>query len=166
MEHVKEVLKKSKVKWIIAVFGSIVIALVIFQAGMFVGFTKAGFSFRTGEQYFRQMNGRMDDQFMGMNRGDFENSHGATGKIISIKLPSIIVADKDGVEKTIIISTSTDIKKFKDSIKAGDLKINDFIVVVGDSDDNAQVEAHLIRIMPDPANMPYGPMATGTQIKK
>ena len=163
MKEIKEVLKNRKVKWAVCIFGSIFVALLIFQAGMFVGFKKAGFAFRNGEQYFKQMSGRPNDQFMGMNRGDFANSHGATGKIISIKLPIITVADKDNTEKIILISTSTDIKKFKDTIKAVDLKVNDFITVIGDPDDKAQVEAKLIRIMPDPANMPFlGPAGTST----
>jgi len=162
MEHIKEVFKESKVKKIICILGYVVVALIIFQIGMFVGFKKAGFSYRTGEQYFRQMNGRPDDQFMGINRGDFGNSHGAIGKILNIKLPLIMVSDRDGIEKTIIISTSTDIKKFKDSIKAEDLKVNDFITVIGNPNDNAEVEARLIRIMPDPANMPFGQIGTSS----
>ena len=167
MEHIKEVLKKSKVRKIVIILVCIVVALLIFQAGMFVGFKKAGFSFRTGEQYFRQMNGGRNDQFMGMNRSDFENSHGAIGKIINISLPSIIIADKDNVEKTVTISTSTEIKNFKDSVKSEDLKVGDFVTVIGSPNDKAEIEAKLIRIMPDPANMPYGaPVGTGIQIKK
>lgn len=160
-----EFLKKSKVRWVIYILGFVVVALLIFQAGMFVGFKNASFSFRTGEQYFRQMNGGRNDQFMGMNRGDFENSHGATGKIININLPSIIVSDKDGVEKTILIGTSTSIKNFKDSIRPEDLKVDDFVTVIGNPNDKTEIEADLIRIMPDPTIMPYGvPMGTGTQI--
>jgi hypothetical protein len=162
MKEVKEILKSSKMKLIICIFGSIFVVLVIFQVGILFGIQKASFSYRTGEQYFRQMNGRPNDQFMGMNRGDFANSHGATGKIISIKLPIITVADKDGTEKNIIISTSTDIRKFRDSIKATDLKINDLITAIGDPDDNAVVEAKLIRIMPDPGSMPIGQTGTST----
>lgn len=167
MHNVKEILKDSKIKHVICILGYILVALVIFQAGMFVGFKKAGFSFRAGEQYFRQMNGRPDDQFMGIQREDFGNSHGAAGKILTINLPLVIVSDRDGTEKTIIISTSTDIKKFRNSIKAEDLKVNDFVTVLGDPNDRAQVEAKLIRIMPDPANMPFGgPIGTGTSIIK
>ena len=166
MEQIKKVFKDSKVKKAIYILGCVIVVLVIFQAGMFVGFKKAGFSFRTGEQYFRQMNGRPNDQFMGINRGDFGNSHGAVGKIVSVNLPSIIIADKDGIEKTVTVSTSTDIKKFKDSVKADDLKVNDFITVIGNPDDKAEVEARLIRIMPDPASLPMGAVATGTPIKK
>ncbi len=162
MEDIKKVLKNSKVKWAICILGCVVVALIIFQAGMFVGFKKAGFSFRTGEQYFRQMGGKPDDQFMGMNRGDFTDSHGANGKILSINLPLVVVSDKDGVEKTIIISTSTDIRKMKDTIKAEDLIINDFITVIGNPNDKAQIEARLIRIMPDPANIPNNSSGTTT----
>ncbi len=167
MEQIKNVLKDSKVKKAIYILSCIIAVLVIFQAGMFVGFKKAGFSYRTGEQYFRQMNGRPNDKFMGMNRGDFGNSHGATGKILSINLPIVVVTDRDGVEKTITISTSTDIKKFKDSVKAEDLKINDFITVIGNPNDKTEVEAKLIRIMPDPANIPANAsIATSSQQKQ
>ena len=165
MEQIKQVLKESKIKKVIYILGCILIVLVIFQAGMFVGFKKAGFAFRTGEQYFRQMKGP-DNQFMGMDRGDFGNSHGAIGKIISIKLPSIIIADRDGIEKTIVVSSSTDIKQFKNSVKIEDLKIDDFVTVIGNPNEKAEVEAILIRIMPDPSNMPsIGPMENSAEIK-
>lgn len=156
MEHIKEILKDSKIKKVVCILGYVLAVLVIFQAGMFVGFKKAGFSFRTGEQYFRQMNGRPDDKFMGMNRGDFSNLHGAAGKIVSINLPLIVVTDRDNVERTITVSTSTDIRKFRDSIKAEDLKVNDFITVIGDPNDNAQIDAKLIRVMPNPLDMTMG----------
>ena len=163
MEHIKEVFKKSKTNKVIHILAYIFVALLIFQAGIFVGFKKASFSFRTGEQYFRQMNGRQGDQFMGMNIGDFGNSHGAIGKIISINLPNIIVADKDGNEKIINISTSTDIRKFKEIIKFEDLKLNDFITVIGEPNDKAEIEARLIRIMPDPTDLPFGNLMMGTR---
>ena len=153
MEQIKKALGESKVKRIICILGYALIVLIVFQAGMFVGFKKAEFSYRTGEQYFRQMSGRLSNQFMGMNRSDFGNSHGAAGKIITINLPIMIVSDKDGIEKTIIISTSTDIRKFKDSISAEDLKVNDFVTVLGNPTDKAELEAKLIRIMPEPENI-------------
>jgi hypothetical protein len=160
MEEIKKVFKNSKVKWTICILGCLVVALIIFQAGMFVGFKKAGFSFRTGEQYFRQMGGRPDDQFMGMNIGDFTNSHGAIGKILTIKLPAIIVSDRDNVEKTIIVSTSTDIRQMKNKITAQDLKINDFITVIGEPNANAEIDAKLIRVMPTPENLPINSTST------
>lgn len=156
MEQVKDFLKNTKTKKIIKILGFVVIALLIFQAGMFVGFKKASFSFKTGEQYFRQMSGKPNDRFMGINRGDFGNSHGAIGKVVSIELPSIVISDKDGIEKTILISTSTSIKEAKNTIKDTDLQIDEFVTVIGDPNSNAEIEAKLIRIMPNPEIMPFG----------
>jgi hypothetical protein len=156
MKEIKEILKNSKVQSVICVLGAIFVALIIFQAGMFVGFKKAGFAFKTGEQYFRQMRGMPNDNMMGMNRNDFPNTHGAVGKIISIKLPSMIVLDKNNIEKTVLISSSTDIKKFKDTIKSTELNVNDFVTIIGDPNDNAEINAVLIRIMPDPESIPAG----------
>ncbi|MFA6430233.1 MAG: hypothetical protein WC229_00455 [Candidatus Paceibacterota bacterium] len=151
MKNIEETFKNLKLRTIAYIIGGLIIALIIFQAGMFVGFKKAGFAFRMGEQYFRQMKGGPEGfPMMGIGRDDFGSSHGAIGKIVSIKLPSIVVTDRDGIEKTVVISTSTDIKRFKEVIKSEDLKINDFVTVIGSPDDKAQVEAKLIRIMPNP----------------
>ena len=159
MEQIKTVFKNKKIKWTVCILGGVFIALLIFQTGMFVGFSKASFSYRTGEQYFRQMNGDFGGP-MGIQRGDFSNSHGTIVKIVSIKLPLIVVSDKDGTEKSVLISTSTSIKQFRNDIASGDLKVNDFIAVIGDPNNKSQVEAKLIRIMPDPGSMPFG---TSTQ---
>jgi len=154
MQEIKTVLRNTKVKWTIYILVCIFFALVIFQAGMYVGFKKAGYSFRTGEEYFREMNGQPDSHFMGIDRNDFTNSHGAIGKIITINLPSVIISDKDGIEKTIIVSTSTSIRQMKNQLTAADLKVDDFLTVIGEPNANAGIDAKLIRIMPAPANMP------------
>jgi len=153
MQKVKTFFGSKKGKISVFIVGGIILALVIFQAGMFVGFKKASFSFRMGEQYFRQMKGGQEP-FGGIGRDNFGNSHGAIGKIISVNLPLLVVSDKDGIEKTIIISTSTEIKKFKEAIQQEDLKVDDFVTVVGSPNDKSQVEARLIRIMPSPEEIP------------
>lgn len=83
---------------------------------------------------------------------DFTNSSGATGKIISVNLPELAIENADGIEKIILISDDTIIKRFRETIKADDLKMGDFVVAIGSPNDNAQVEAKIIRIMPNPEN--------------
>ena len=87
---------------------------------------------------------------MGIGKDDFPNSHGAIGKILSIKLPIIVVSDRDNVEKTIIVGTSTDIRQMRNQLGAKDLRVNDFITVIGEPNTNAEIEAKLIRLMPTP----------------
>jgi hypothetical protein len=161
MEQVKVFFKNTKTKKAIKILGCFVVALLIFQAGMVTGFKKASFSFKTGEQYFRQMSGKPNDRFMGINRNDFVNSHGAVGKIVSTQLPSIVITDRDGIEKTILISTSTMIKEAKETVKDTDLQIDEFVTVIGNPNNKAEIEAKLIRIMPNPEQMPFNQIPQG-----
>jgi hypothetical protein len=148
----KNFLQSSKAKHIIAGIGIAFIALVIFQAGVFVGFRKAEFSGRMGDNYYKTFGEQRGPRGMMPNFGmmDPSNSHGTIGKIVSTTLPQVIIADQDGTEKTIIIDTKTDIRSFRDSIKAEALKVGDFITVIGEPNKEGQIEARLIRIMPEP----------------
>lgn len=132
------------------VIGVAIIALVIFQAGMFVGERRAAFSYRFGDNYFRNFGehegggGRM-----GME-GRFPESHGAMGKVLSISPPTLMVLGRDNVEKIILINDKTTIKHFRNDATLADLKVDDFIVVIGSPNDASQIEAKLIRILPPP----------------
>jgi len=152
----KNFLQSSKAKHILAGIGIAVIALFIFQAGIFVGYKKAAFSFRSGDNFYRTF-GERDRGFpdpirggMGLNMMDPTNAHGTIGKIASIALPKIIIADRDGVEKTVLIDNKTDIRRFRDSIKPEELTAGDFVTVIGEPNDAGQIEARLLRIMPNP----------------
>ncbi len=150
----KNFLQSSKAKHILAGIGLTVIALLIFQAGVFVGFKKATFSGRLGDNYYKTFGeqggpGRMMPNF-GEKGLSPSNAHGTIGKIADINLPQIIVADKDGVEKTVLINQETDIRSFRDSIKAEALKIGDFVVIIGEPTNEGIIDAKLIRIMPAP----------------
>ena len=83
------------------------------------------------------------------------------GKIIKLEPPNFMIADRDGVEKIILITDKTDIKRFRDTIKSVDLKLDDFINVIGAPNDKAQIEAKFIRVLPPP---PDFSTATGTPI--
>lgn len=139
--------------------GATIAVLAIFQAGMFVGYKKADFSYRWGDNYHRafgghrggerMMGGKMMDSFRGK---DFTNSSGAIGRIVDINLPALTIENSDGIEKMILIADDTSIRRFRETIKADELKIGDFIVVIGAPNDNAQVEAKIVRAMPNPEN--------------
>ena len=153
-------------------FITLIILLIVFQAGKFVGYHKAMFYKHSGENYYRTMNIRggqtnpFDNQdqvqqsaFNG--QGQFNNfmqdsnipgGNGAVGKIVSINLPTIVVASPDNVEKTVNISNDTLIREFRDTIGAKDLKIGEYVIILGtfSDQDNGLIEARLIRIIPPP----------------
>lgn len=61
---------------------------------------------------------------------------------------ALIIKDRDGTEKIILVTDKTEIRKFRETVKLSDLKIDDYVVVIGEPNDAGQVEAKLIRIMP------------------
>lgn len=139
---------KKKVLWGI---GVAIAALLVFQAGVFVGFHKAGFSYRWGEDYYRVFGGHRK-AFMGMPRGfefgEFASPHGSVGKILNVTLPTIVIEGDDKVEKVVMIKDDTVIRRFRDTIKPVDLKPDDVVVIIGSPNDKSQIEAKLIRVMP------------------
>ena len=154
-EDIKSVLEGKGLFRILCGIGVVIIALLIFSAGTRVGFHKASFGRAWGENY--NENFGMGRRNLGMmNFGNigmmdyFPNAHGATGKIIKIELPNVIVQDRDNIEKVLLIDTDTKIQKGRDIILTTDLKIDDFIVVIGTPNEKGMIEAKLIRLIPSP----------------
>ena len=125
--------------------GIVIAALLIFQAGVSVGYRKASFSYRWGENYHRNFGGPRGGFLRGKFTNDFVNPHGVFGQIIRTDPPIITIQGRDA-EKTIIVNGKTVIRKFRDALKSADLKVNDSVVVVGDPNEEGQIEAKLIRV--------------------
>ncbi len=152
-EDIKKVFESKVSTKILIIIGLAIVAMLIFSAGIFVGFHKAGFGRDWGENYERNFGMRSGGMMFG--RDNFPNSHGAVGKILKIESPTIIVQDtKDNTEKIILIKDDTRIQKMMTNITANDLVVNDYIVVIGSPNSQGQIEAKLIRVMPSPELMP------------
>jgi len=143
------------------IFSAIILGIAIlictgfvFQVGKFVGLKKAQFSCGLGDNYSKIFGDR-DDSMMGGIRGGRQSpdAFGSTGRIIKINLPNIIIEDRANVEKLIVMTDDTLIRKLSDEVKSTDLRVGDFIVVLGAPDEKGRIEAKLIRIMPDPSLM-------------
>jgi hypothetical protein len=147
----RDIHKSKTVRGVLIGLGVAVLVLVIFQAGMVAGYHKAKFGARFGDNFERN--------FVRNRGGDFSKrfpaqgmpgGHGAVGEIVSITLPHIVVAGPDNLEKTVLVGTSTLVREFRDEITADKLKVGNFVVVLGNPNDEGQVDAKLIRIMPTP----------------
>ena len=154
-EDIKKVFESRVSFRILCGIGIVIVALLIFSAGVTVGFHKASFGRAWGENYNENFGmGHYNGDLGGIGRigmmDNFPNAHGATGKIIKMELPNIIVQDKDNTEKAILINTDTKIQKGRQSITTNDLKVDDFIVVIGSPNDKGVIEAKFIRVIPSP----------------
>jgi len=140
--------KTRGVKIFFLIIAVLIETLFVFQAGVAVGFHKAAFSFNSASNYkrnFENPSGRLGGGMM----NSYTNAHGTFGKIISIASTTIVVADSDNTEKRVLIDSSTLIRRFRENINLTDLKVNDYITVIGIPTDNGELKAALLRIMPN-----------------
>lgn len=151
---INKFLQSKLFKGIILAIGALIILLLVFQAGMMVGFRKANFSYRWADNYHQNFAGPRNGfsgDFMGK---DFIEANGVFGSIIKISSSSLAIKGRNDIEKIILLNNDTVIKRFENSIKPSDLKIDEPIVVIGSPNDAGQIEAKLIRVLPP---MPVGP---------
>lgn len=156
MKDIKEYFKSPSFRGIIIGFALAFTALLIFQAGEAVGYRKATFTHGFGNNFYRGFDER-PGRFMVMRGGGPLAAHGATGQIVSINLPTFIVAGPDGVEKIVVVQDDTLVRQPSGDVTANDLKVDDFVVVLGEPNADAHIEARLIRVMPfSPEGGPLG----------
>jgi hypothetical protein len=151
----KEKLQSKKYRDVILVAAILVATFLVFTAGMEVGYMKASFHYRLADNYNRGFGPNSKDHpMMGLvPPNDVTSAHGANGKIISINLPLVVVADFDHTEKTVRITDDTTTRKMRDTISANDLEVGSYVLVIGTPNDNAEIEAKFIRVMPPPEHM-------------
>lgn len=151
-KYIQSKLQSAVLRKTLFVVGVLIVVLVIFQAGMFVGERRAAFSYRFGDNYMRNFGEHTGDRGLmgGRGGGTFLESHGAAGKILSITPPTLIILGRDNIEKVILTSSKTAVKQFRDNATLTDLKIDDFIVVIGSPNEASQIDAKFIRILPTP----------------
>ena len=153
----------------------LIFIFTVFQAGIFVGYYKARFYISRENNYTsfdrngtdRQRGGMMGGRYgFGnmMQDSNISGGHGAVGKIVSINFPNIVVASPDNVEKTINISSDTLIRQFRDTLQIQDLKVGEYVIVLGEASasDDGIINARLIRLIPSPE---IGTAGTGTNLQ-
>lgn len=135
---------------IIALF-SFALLVGAFTIGAFVGYKKATFSYRWGENYHLNFGGPAGgffQNFRDLGGRDFIGGHGMFGRIIKIDGSALVVKGSDNVERIILVKEDASITHPGGAAKLSDLKVNNDIVVIGEPNDQGQIEAKFIRVMP------------------
>ncbi len=143
----------------IYIIGFLLVIVLVFQAGQISGFRKASFGRDWGDNYIKNFGSphkgfkMMDEKFGDF--GNLPNSSGAMGKIIKVELPTIVIFDgRDQTEKIITIDDKTEIRKKRDVVSENELKIDEFVIIIGSPNSVGQIEAKLIRFIPSPTEAP------------
>ena len=152
---IKKVLNSKGFRVSTYALGNFVVAFLIFQAGMIAGFRKVSFGRDWGDNYTKNFGSpHKDFRMMGQEFGDFRNlpnAHGAMGRIIKVELPTFVVSDgKDQTEKIIVVGDKTEIRRMRDIVSKDELKVDENVIVIGSPNSSGQIEAKLIRFIPNP----------------
>ncbi len=142
-EELNKALKSKALKGALYSIGIILVLFVVFAAGMAFGFRRASFGAAWQKNYEREFGPAPG----GMVVFRSPNAHGAAGRIVKISPPTVIVEDQGNIEKTILIGNDTEIRAQRGILQASDLQTGDFVVVLGNPDQNGQIDASLIRII-------------------
>lgn len=154
-KNLKEFTASKSFQGILIGIGISIVGLLIFQAGVMVGQHKAQFGDRLG--------GHFERNFVDMERGGFPSpqgfgfgeplppgGHGAVGEVISVTLPTFVIAGPDNLEKTVTVTDDTLIREFRDELSIDGIETGKFVVVLGEPNDDGVIEAKLIRFLPSP----------------
>lgn len=147
-------------KFIVAIAGLVGLAVLIgtFSLGVFVGYHKARFSYAWGENYHKNFGGPRGGLFQDFSGKEFMDAHGTYGQIVKVDASTLVVKGRDNVEKIVVVSADTSIMSLRNAIKISDLKVNDNIVVIGEPNNQGQIEAKFIRFLPTQTDMSPMPM--------
>ncbi len=156
----KDLLKSPKVRSVLWTLGVVVAVLVVFGAGAAVGYRRALFASRFGQNYYRNFYGGSPGGMMGLmgpiGKMSF-SMHGVAGEVINVSSSSISVMDPSGNEQSVAIIPETLIREDDGTITVGELQAGDMVTVIGGPNGEGQIEARFIRVFPSSSSssMPF-----------
>ena len=132
---------------IVVIIGELILCLAIFRLGMIVGFRKANFSYRWGENYHHLFGAPRHGWWHEFeDKDDYINSSSVVGSVLQVASSTLIIRGNDRVEKSVEITSSTIIQKNRQTATAGDIQADDQIMVIGAPSSTGQLEAKFIRV--------------------
>lgn len=157
---IKSFVKAHAFAIVAGVIAALAILLLTFQAGVSVGFSKADFNCRWSENYHRNFGGPPPGGMMGfIDQDESVQAHGVFGRVIDTATDSLVVKQSDGVEKVVLVGDDTVIQLLRSHVRLSEVHVNEMAVVIGTPNDQGQIMATFIRLMPP---LPSSPSATST----
>lgn len=147
MKEFENMVSSKKVRLTAGVIGVVVIALLIFHAGVVFGSHRNSFGGPSGRPGMdRGFRSPFLPSGFELPHGFIQSNHGAVGAITAITLPTFTMETRDGTSQTILISTTTMIRGMEGG-DTGALSVGNKIVVLGEPDSQGHISAKLIRIV-------------------
>ena len=159
MPKLNELVQSKTLMAVVFLFAVFIILLFVFKLGIMVGERKAEFSCAWGENYQRNFGGPKQGFFGNLPPKALDRqlmpTGSAAGPIIQVNISTsssqtatLVVQGQDEIERQVLVDEKTIIKRYREDIEASDLKTGEFVVVIGKPNDQGQIQAELIRVMP------------------
>lgn len=133
--------------------GIVIAFLLVFAIGAAVGYRRALFVSRFGENYYHNFYGMGN---MGPMGPMSISMHGVAGEVIDVESSSLSVQDPSGNERSVVVLPTTIIREGDGAIMLDAVEIGNGVTVIGGPNDEGQVEASFIRVFPSSSSMPVG----------
>jgi hypothetical protein len=140
-------IKSKAYIYAVAVFFFLALLLGVFSVGAAVGYHRARLSYKWSENYQKNFAGPRSGFFTDFKGGDFVENYATFGRVIKVALPDIVIQGRDNFEKVIIVGNDTSIAMMRQTIQPADIKVNDAIIVIGEPNNQGEIEAKFIRVM-------------------
>ncbi|MEI6316562.1 MAG: hypothetical protein WCO65_02445 [bacterium] len=126
--------------------------IFVFHIGEEFGYKKAELTDHMSDGYYKAFGPHDPGKAgpFGYLFDDQTDTHGVAGKVVAIKNNIILVADNEGIEKNVLVDKTTIIKNQRNTILIGDIKPNDYIIVIGTPTPDGQINAKIVRVLPPP----------------
>jgi len=137
-------------KSILLVLIGVIFLLGAYQVGVFMGYRRAMYSFRWGQNYHRNFGGPPRGFFGDIKDSSlgFTDAHGIFGSVLKIEGSTLIILDKDQTEKKVLTTSLTSIRRANETIPISNIFATERVVIIGSPNEEGQIEARLIRLFP------------------
>jgi hypothetical protein len=137
-------------KWAVFIIAGFIMLIGAFTLGIRVGFHEAHFT-ETWEKGYSANFGVPGDMPIKRSPQDpFLNAYGISGTILTVNGNNLTLKDSDNTEKVVVMSAGTSIRLNFSTLKPADLKTNQSIIVIGQPNEQGQIDAKFIRILNQP----------------
>lgn len=146
-------LESKVVRTILWVLGGLIVLVLVFGLGIAVGYDRAGFASGFDRNYFHIFFGGSPSGAIGLLAPPMPMAiHGVVGTVIDVNTSTISVKDQRNNEHSVAVSLGTDIRSGNMSVGINNVVVGDQIAVIGEPNNEGQIDARFIRIFGTPSS--------------
>jgi len=148
-------LESKKIRAVLWILGGLIVLFVVFGLGITVGYDRAGFAAGFNNNYYRIFYGAAPGGAVGMMAPPMPVAiHGVVGKVIDVGSSTISVEDQESNEQSVAVSSGTVIRNGESDVALENMTVGEQIAVIGEPNDQGQIDARFIRIFPAGSPIP------------